>query len=257
MGSSAERAQASRSLNFDDLQQPGTSDDQHAIAAATRSKAPLTDKTIEELETQLVPSDLFEFDDLVNTDAADTDPDYLNFLQETFYKPPPVINSSQDEEEGDKVAKGGDVNLGGSANVDVDNDPDWMFLQELETPDESEYTYAKNTKVPKRELDFLITDAIEAYDLDKDKKDRKRKERRERMVKEYEERELTTPTMEEAEEVRPSSPRAAVEAGARTDGDEAFVMSQEQGAMLSLQLKQHIQLLTQMTVLTGAFPSKN
>ncbi len=48
---------------------------------------------------------------------------------------------------------------------------------------------------------------------------------------------------------------ATVEAIARAE-DETLWLTPEQTAVISLQLKQHIQLLTQMTLVTGAEPGR-
>ncbi len=154
-------------LNFDEPSTSSLGGEAHVIT--TRSKSSLKDKSIEELETQFVPPDVPK-DLLPDPDDIAVDLDYFNFLQETFYKshqqattttasvassseqanPVPSSSSSAAAASSSSVRMtpvGPGDGSGSAREADnTDNDPDWAFLEDMETVDDAEFKFDRTTR---------------------------------------------------------------------------------------------------------------
>ena len=191
-----------------------------AVQRQTRSRSNLKDVPIEQLEVQLVAPD-------ITPDMYDmTDYDYAQFCQELYYKPVMAGDNPETPREDPEEA-----------------DPDYSVQQDQEMLLEphDEFQFDRSTKVSHKELDTLVNDVIQAYDLDVgeegdgqardgDKGARaKRRDPKELLDEYYKEMEAN----------------AAAEAPPQ--------LSQEQLWALNHQVRQHIQLLTSMTMLTSGY----
>ncbi len=95
--------------------------------------------TIEELESQFVPCD-------ITPDMYDNDvDDYTLFLAETFGQPP-IPEPVQD--------------------LEVETDPDFVYQESEELIDiPDEFVHNRSTKISQKEVDELMKELFEAYDL--------------------------------------------------------------------------------------------
>ncbi|TRY80544.1 hypothetical protein TCAL_04790 [Tigriopus californicus] len=214
---------ASRSLVFNDVEPEKAGCSRQNRTWLTRSKANLKHVPIEELETQFVPPD-------ITPDMYDTHvDDYTLFLAETFYKPitpEPIIKNSE-------VAGGHTFDL-----EETDPDPDYTFQEtdEHKNEERDEFKYDRSTKISKKEVDSLIHELITAYDLDQNDDSDEAKSRKKKQRIQGEEALLESYYLE----MGPDSNQVD--------------MAPEMMAVLSHQIKMHIQLLTQMTMLTSHEP---
>ncbi|CAL8126049.1 unnamed protein product [Orchesella dallaii] len=114
------------------------SQEESAISRRTRSKHPLNDTPLEDLERRLVPPDITEdMYDFVDTDNED----YLTFLKDFLF--PNKVNEMGDDEEGD---------------------PEYNVMEDDEdVHDKEELRRDRAVKVPKKELNELVAELIEEY----------------------------------------------------------------------------------------------
>jgi len=108
----------------------------------TRSKLPLTDKALEELEMQLIPPDITS--DMYDWGASDNE-DYLDFLKGFLSAPSKVMENNDD----DDVA-----------------DPEYNIMEdEEEVNDKEELRMDRAVKVTKKELNELVAELYEECHL--------------------------------------------------------------------------------------------
>jgi hypothetical protein len=214
-----------RSLNFDSAQEA-------AALRQTRSKANLTEVSIEELETNFVPPDITEdmYDNVID--------DYRSFLSETFGKP--VENQEKAEE---KIA------------AEEGEDPDFVYQEHQEQEQDDlfdvidEYKFNRSTKIPQKEADLLMHELFEAYDLNQ-------------KSQQSQHRGKVAPGGSGG-----SSGRRSAEPQTQQDHSAAQQLvnfapyqahhgelTNDQRLLLAQQMRQHIQLATQMALLTSKEP---
>ena len=243
-----EDSTAVRSLNFEKSDHNGTSKLKNKMQGSgledcsdgkspkpsrnTRSKASLKDVSIDELapmyldmeNVKLPPDPDINFD-TYETIEEESERLFAEFLKETYV---------QSDKGGDKDC-GSEEPQGGEAD-----DPDYEFNQmgEDHTPDE--YRYNRSTKIPQKEVDALMQELLEAYSLDQ---------------------ESATNINEPANTTRSGNPKNEQDTSLDTKNVETTEMQSppqqmtpEQYAMIGQQIRQHIQLLTQMTLLTSKEP---
>ena len=217
-----DRLNASRTLDFD-------TDIEGGRVYSTRSRVNIS-HNIEELEQQFVPPDITP--DMYET-PNELNEDYLEFLKELYG--------------GDKIDN---VPPPDENELEEDDDPEFVYCQdeaEEEIKDHEELRNDKATKITKKEVANLMNELLEYgnQNIDDDiKKKKLLKERKELTpqdaifdaVKEQTQRVVKPPKL-------PSSKEAVVEA--------VPVMSPEERAELGLQMQQHIQLVTQMALLSS------
>ena len=116
----------------------------------TRSKKSLKDVPIEQL-------DLFVAPDFTADMYDTTDPEYADFLGETFSKP---ITAQPGSNRGDEESG-------------TDQDPDYNFEGECEDQSSThdEFKYDKSARIPKREVDDLLSEIITEYGLNEEDAD--------------------------------------------------------------------------------------
>ena len=190
----------------------------------TRSRSNLKDVPIEQLENQFVPPDITP--DMYNMEVDD----YGLFLQDTYSKP--IQEDEPQRAEDNPEAPREDAE---------EADPEWIWDQDMLQETHDEVQWDRSTKVSRVELDDLVSDAIKAYDLDagdegkgnSQTKDRSRPGSR---AKKKDPKELLDEYYQEmaADQAPPQ-------------------LTQEQHWTLSHQIRQHIQLLTSMTMLTSGY----
>ena len=194
-----------RSLNFEETES-STSDPQPS--RNTRSKVSLNSVTLEELETQFEPPDVTP--DMY--DELPVDDDYTLFLAETFGYP--VVKKPEEKEE--EVT-----------------DPDFEYKDDEELLESiDEFKNNRSTKIPQKEVDALMQELFDAYELDKvaDK---------------------AAKSLEKPKSIHNSL--ATAQAYANSSGM-GTGLSDAQRALLGQQMRQHTQLLTQMALLTAKDP---
>ena len=192
----------------------------------TRSRSNLKDVPIEQLENQFVPPDITP--DMYNMEVDD----YALFLLDTYSKPIQKNEPPRAEEDNSEAPR----------EDPEEADPEWEWQQDqdmlLETPDEVQWD--RSTKVPGKELDDLVSDTIKAYGLDAGDEGNGNSQARDRergsKPKKKDPKELLDEYYKEM---------AAVQ--------EPPQLSQEQHWTLNHQIRQHIQLLTSMTMLTSGY----
>ena len=196
----------------------------------TRSRSNLKDVPIEQLENQFVPPDITP--DMYNMEVDD----YALFLADTYSKPIQVNETPRAEEEED--------NAGAPREDPEEADPEWEWQQDqemlLDTPDEVQWD--RSTKIPNKELDDLVRDTIKSFNLDacdegKGGAQDRDGERGTRAKKKDPKELLDEYYKEMAAVVEPPE------------------LTQEQHWALNHQIRQHIQLLTSMTMLTSGYSS--
>ncbi|ODM98936.1 GON-4-like protein [Orchesella cincta] len=114
--------------------------EESAISRRTRSKHPLNDTPLEDLERRLVPPDIT--DDMY--DWGDTDnEDYLAFLKDFLFPGQNIMNEMGDDDEAD---------------------PEYNVMEDDEDlHDREELRRDRAVKVPKKELNELVAELIEEY----------------------------------------------------------------------------------------------
>ena len=221
-----DRLNASRTLDFDTDVEAGQR------VYSTRSKVNIS-HNIEELEQQFVPPDITP--DMYDA-PNELNEDYLEFLKELY---------GGNGDKMDSNAPPPDEN-----EWEEDDDPEFVYCQdeaEEEIKDHEELRNDKATKITKKEVANLMNELLEYgnQNIDDDiKKKKMLKERKELTpqdaifdaVKEQTQRVVKPPK-------QASSKVAVVEA--------APVMSPGERAELGLQMQQHIQLVTQMALLSS------
>ncbi|XP_064618934.1 GON-4-like protein [Lineus longissimus] len=113
-------------------------EDEETIATRTRSKLPLTDTPLDEIESNFVAPDITP--DLYDTQCDDKEWGF--FLTGLMKTGDPDLNDTLDDEQ---------------------NDPEYNFLAEEEDDDEDEMRDDRAVKVSKKELNELLDELFEAY----------------------------------------------------------------------------------------------
>ena len=221
-----DKHQASRSLDFDTEESQGR-------VYSTRSRVNISDKAMEELEQLFVPPDITP--DMYEIPDENGNQEYVEFLKELYGGPEQVDD------------------------LDCEEDPEFVYCpdeadQEIKDPEELRND--KATKITKKEVADLMAELLDFAnqnnDDDSSKKTTKRKktplpgdaifeavkehtdntaDRERRLVGEEEER-------REVEETERSVP----------------VLTESERHELGLQVQQHVQLLTQMSLLSSHNP---
>jgi hypothetical protein len=119
-----------------------------------------------------------------------------------------------------------------------ENDPDYEFNQQEEHPPD-EYRYNRSTKIPQKEVDALMQELLEDYSLNKEQ---------EPALTEI--TGFSSPGKSKMDEESVGNPQ---ETEASSNASK-MAMTYDQHAMIGQQMRQHIQLLTQMTLLTSFDP---
>jgi len=118
-----------------------------------------------------------------------------------------------------------------------ENDPDYEFNQ-LEDHPPDEYKYNRSTKIPQKEVDALMQELLEAYSLKDDQVDNHAE---------------PGGTKSETSHIEEESSKEC--RYKENDNKSPIVeLTGDQHAMIGQQMRQHIQLLTQMTLLTSHDP---
>ena len=192
----------------------------------TRSRSNLKDVPIEQLENQFVPPDITP--DMYNMEVDD----YALFLADTYSKP--IQESENPRAEDNQETPREDAE---------EADPEWEWQQDqdmlLETPDEVQWD--RSTKVPGKELDDLLSDAIRAYNLDACEESKGNNQAKD--------------TTEKGTRVKKKDPKELLDEYYKEMAvvQEPPQFTQEQHWALNHQIRQHIQLLTSMTMLTSGY----
>ena len=219
---------ASRTLDFDsDVAM------REGRVYSTRSRVSIS-HNIEELEQQFVPPDITP--DMYDAPNENGDEDYLEFLKELYGGNDKINNVSPPDDN----------------EMEGDDDPEFVYCQdeaEEEIKDPEEHRNDKATKITKKEVANLMNELLE-YGNQNINDDNKKKMYRERKdstpsdaifdaVKEQTERVIKPPKQ---------SSSAATDVPAV---EEIAVLSPEEREELGRQMQQHIQLLTQMSLLSS------
>eukprot|EP00092_Neocalanus_flemingeri_P021197 GFUD01022971.1.p1 GENE.GFUD01022971.1~~GFUD01022971.1.p1 ORF type:complete len:1221 (-),score=398.09 GFUD01022971.1:72-3734(-) len=219
-----DRLLASRILDFDDTDpHPGYS---------TRSRNPMTDTAIEEIEQMFVPFDITP--DMYEV-TCDND-DYTEFLKELY---------------------GGTIgaNVSASNLEDVEDDPEFVYCPDeadKQTKDPEELRNDKATKITKKEVCELMSELLECANKDTDDAVKKKMVKRKK-----------TPLPSDAiyEAIKEHAENAIIKEIAESTNKEScvddikyeapLVISEQEKAEIALQMQQHIQLITQMSLLSS------
>ncbi|CAB4063522.1 GON4L [Lepeophtheirus salmonis] len=131
------------------MDNPNSVTDDEEQRRLTRSKTSLKEVSIEELEKKFIPPDITS--DMYSTEMDE----YSMFLQETFgYQEPVPTNSSTIQEE----------------------DPDFIYQDIEETADNQyEFKFDRSTKIPRKEVDDLISELLAEYEDSKKEKNKETK----------------------------------------------------------------------------------
>ncbi len=200
-----------RSLNFDES----------ATRRATRSTANLKEVSIEELDTKFDPPDITEdmYDNVFD--------DYTLFLAETYGKP---VEKKAPQEEASKESE---------AEEEENEDPDYVYNEQEELYEVlDEYQYNRSTKITQKEAELLLQDVIEAYDVNVQQEEQLGKAKQIPNSKAQ-----TQPQQAYVGNVQESYHSGIYYGG--------FELSNDQRLIIGQQMRQHIQLLTQMSLLTS------
>ena len=225
-----EKHQASRTLDFDGEEGGGR-------VYSTRSRVNITDKAIEELEQLFVPPDITP--DMYEIPDENENEEYVEFLKELYGGPEHVDD------------------------LDFEDDPEFVYCpdeadQEIKDPEELRND--KATKITKKEVADLMAELLDFANQNNDEDNNKKVMKRRKTplpgdaifdaVKEHSQTESSAGRQSRlsAREERGRHSRAEVE-------EEAVpVMTEAERQQLGLQFQQHIQLLTQMSLLSSHSP---
>ena len=186
-----------------------------------RSKNDLKEVTIEELEMLYNPPDITDdlYDDNLEHD------DYAKFLAETYYQPitPKAADASAD------------------ATADDHEDPDFEYHEQDEDAlyaNSDELKFNRSTKISQKEADELLSELFEDYDIDV--KNRKKDANKD----------------DKNEGVDGNGDKQGCDYNNQYNNyyhhfNYACQLSHEQRSIISQQMRQHIQLLTQMSLLSS------
>lgn len=211
-----ESSNVARALNFDE----------NAAAAAKkralRSTTSMKEVTIEELCTEFIAPDIT--DDMYDT-VTHMDEDYTMFLAETFLKPAASDEATKKADEGEE-------------DEPTEDDEDYVYQEQEEDLNElkdDEYKFNRSTKISQKEADLLMEDVIEAYDLNQHQQNPKAGKNSAQGGK------VTGDDFSNAN------------AHARQWNQSMFnyQLTNDQRLLIAQHMRQHIQLVTQMSLLTS------
>ena len=179
-----------------------------------RSKNDLKDVTIEELEMQYNPPDITDdlYDDNLEHD------DYAKFLAETYFQP--------------ITPKVADITA-----ADDNEDPDFEYHeQDDDVENFEELKFNRSTKISQKEADELLNELFEDYDIDVKNRSKSKDVNKEEKGN---------------EEVGNADKQDSHYSQYYHHYNYACQLNQEQRSIIAQQMRQHIQLLTQMSLLSS------
>uniref|UniRef100_A0A8C7VLQ2 Si:dkey-27c15.3 n=1 Tax=Oncorhynchus mykiss TaxID=8022 RepID=A0A8C7VLQ2_ONCMY len=229
------------------------------MACRTRSKRPLRDVPMGQLEAELCAPDITP--DMYGCDSAPEDPEWTHWLQGI------MTSDMYNDEEGD----------------DDDDDPEYNFLAEIDEPDVEDYRNDRAVRITKKEVNQLMEELFETDELTAQEQDGEGHEEEEE--REEEAPALGTPTFNTPPDIPLEDPMAEVTAGRYRTVKEQLdairrrrallesqgllvpralitkpreppppftpTLSHHQRLQLQQQVQQHVQLLTQVHMLTS------
>ena len=204
----------------------------------TRSKASLKDVSIDELAPMTLEPGTEQLLPDINFDMYEAIEDENEKLFQEFLKQ--TMREQVSSQKPDNTTLFDDVDnaceelLGGE-----DNDPDYEFNQLVEEHPPDEYKYNRSTKIPQKEVDALMQELLEAYSIKDDQTDTVT--------------ESSTPSRSGKSRIDESTFENSQD-GAESENNAVIELTRDQHAMIGQQIRQHIQLLTQMTLLTSYDP---
>ena len=224
-----DKQQASRTLDFDSEERPGR-------VYSTRSRVNITDKAIEELEQLFVPPDITP--DMYDVPDENENEEYVEFLKELY---------------------GGPENVD---DLDFEDDPEFVYCpdeadQEIKDPEELRND--KATKITKKEVADLMAELLDFANQNNDEDSNKKMIKRKRTplpgdaifeaVKEHTD---NTADRERRSNTREESKADTEDVGQTEEKQPTFTEGERH--QLALQIQQHIQLLTQLSLLSSHNP---
>uniref|UniRef100_A0A8C7G7T6 GON-4-like protein n=1 Tax=Oncorhynchus kisutch TaxID=8019 RepID=A0A8C7G7T6_ONCKI len=227
------------------------------MACRTRSKRPLRDVPMGQLEAELCAPDITP--DMYGCDSAPEDPEWTHWLQGI------MTSDMYNDEEGD----------------DDDDDPEYNFLAEIDEPDVEDYRNDRAVRITKKEVNQLMEELFETLTAqEQDGEGHEEEEEREEEAPV-----LGTPTFNTPPDIPLEDPMAEVTAGRYRTVKEQLdairrrrallesqgllvpralitkprespppftpTLSHHQRLQLQQQVQQHVQLLTQVHMLTS------
>uniref|UniRef100_A0A4W5QDI7 GON-4-like protein n=1 Tax=Hucho hucho TaxID=62062 RepID=A0A4W5QDI7_9TELE len=229
------------------------------MACRTRSKRPLRDVPMGQLEAELCAPDITP--DMYGCDSAPEDPEWTHWLQGI------MTSDMYNDEEGD----------------DDDDDPEYNFLAEIDEPDVEDYRNDRAVRITKKEVNQLMEELFETFqdELTAQEQDGEGHEEE----REEEAPALGTPTFNTPPDIPLEDPMAELTAGRYRTVKEQLdairrrrallesqgllvpralitkpreppppftpTLSHHQRLQLLQQVQQHVQLLTQVHMLTS------
>jgi len=223
-----DRLSASRILDFDTTDpHPGYS---------TRSRAPMTDTLIEDIEQTFVPPDITP--DMYEV-TCDND-DYSEFLKELYGSSITKVNTSSLE----------DVE-------DVDEDPEFVYCPDeadKQTTDPEEFRNDKATKITEKEVKEMMAELDQYANQDKDDASKKKLVKRKKTPLPGDA--IYEAIKEHADNARKVEIEEATnnEVSVDVEYESPPEISEEERSEIARQMQQHIQLVTQMSLLSAHNP---
>ena len=221
-----DRHQASRTLDFD------TEDVSSSVGRvySTRSKVNIS-HNIEELEQLFVPPDITA--DMYDVPNEEENGDYVEFLRELFGGVADDVAAPHHDE------------------PEVEDDPEFVYCPDeadQEIKDREELRNDKATKISRKEVDDLMTELLDFANKNNDDDNNKKKLTKRKKTD-------PDPIFEAAKQ---QSEKAAAAVSKETTKsrivepvEEVSALTEKERTELSLQFQQHIQLLTQMSLLSS------
>ncbi|XP_013997081.2 GON-4-like protein isoform X1 [Salmo salar] len=231
------------------------------MACRTRSKRPLRDVPMGQLEAELCAPDITP--DMYGCDSAPEDPEWTHWLQGI------MTSDMYNDEEGD----------------DDDDDPEYNFLAEIDEPDVEDYRNDRAVRITKKEVNQLMEELFETFQDELTAQEQDGEGHEEEEEREEEAPALGTPTFNTPPDIPLEDPMAEVTAGryrtvkqqleairrrrALLESQGLLVpralitkpreppppftptLSHHQRLQLQQQVQQHVQLLTQVHMLTS------
>lgn len=222
-------------------------DESGVMAYRTRSKRPLRDVPLGQLEAELRAPDITP--DMYDSNSAPEDRDWADWLRG-------LMSSDVDNEE----------------ECDDEDDPEYNFLADIDEPDQEDYRDDKAVRITKKEVNELMEELFETL-----KEDLAGQEMDDEGQDEDEELQEETPTLralrigaadgEAGEEPIPELRTVRQQLAlirkrrqtnplfnARSPEPYTLKLNPQQKQRLQQQLQQHVQLLTQINLLTSPVP---
>ncbi|XP_064836357.1 GON-4-like protein isoform X2 [Oncorhynchus masou masou] len=231
------------------------------MACRTRSKRPLRDVPMGQLEAELCAPDITP--DMYGCDSAPEDPEWTHWLQGI------MTSDMYNDEEGD----------------DDDDDPEYNFLAEIDEPDVEDYRNDRAVRITKKEVNQLMEELFETFQDELTAQEQDGEGHEEEEEREEEAPALGTPTFNTPPDIPLEDPMPEVTAGRYRTVKEQLdairrrrallesqgllvpralitkpreppppftpTLSHHQRLQLEQQVQQHVQLLTQVHMLTS------